>query len=253
MTKWATKVNGRLDGLEEGLAKMQREQPKRRRGWRREMRDALQNATRKRVTIRYESITASQPVWHRVTHVMPASYATGGDPVDIEGLVPTFLDAVIPPVQGYTFDYDAGADKVLAYIAPGTEAGPGLDLSFITLAINVQGTRPAALPGYVSRGGERLTGAWLRVTQGVAADATDYWELELRAKRIGQTFGETVSRRTTSVAGIGDGEELNMLPSGDAVTLNEGTLVLLQATAQTANTAGFGEVFLDIEVQREVL
>lgn len=223
------------------------------------LRRAVELAAASTVTIRLGDILAAEPTMHRTTFTF-GTYSTGGVAVDFEGLVPTFLDAIVPPKNGYTFEYD-GADKLKAFSTADTEVTDALDVSTLIgeVAIYVLGSRQTSLPGYVSPGGETMVGGTFRCSGGMAADSTDFWTLELRVKRAArpnlaeQTFGETVSRRLTNAVGIEDGAALPLVPDGSRVTLEEGDTVLLYATASTDDTTGFGEAFFDIELESKVL
>ena len=256
MSKWGDAVLERIAVLERKAAGDAKRTASRG-DWHKEYTDlkrAVERSAKRLVTVRLGSIMAAEPITHRTTATF-ATYATGGLAVTIESLVPTFLDALVPPKNGYTFEYNAGTNKILAYTTADTEVGDSIDLSAKVgiVAVYVYGSRPTELPSYTSPGAETLVSAQFRCRDGVTADSTDYWTVELRVRRAGQTLGEIIEGFTTSAIGVANGAELSLLPPGEQVTIEAGDTVYLHATAQTAATSGFGEVFLDLGLQRKVL
>lgn len=61
------------------------------------------------------------------------SYPTGGEPVILSQIGTRQVDSFFAyPLNGYTFQYDAVANKLLAYSASGVEAANTTDLSALT-------------------------------------------------------------------------------------------------------------------------
>lgn len=65
---------------------------------------------------------------------MNASYATGGDTLDLSTLFGTLQGVIIAPVGGYVFEYDYANGKVMAYWGDNANAaaGPGVEVTATT-------------------------------------------------------------------------------------------------------------------------
>lgn len=68
------------------------------------------------------------------TLVMNASYATGGDTLDLSTFFTELLGVTIAPTGGYTFEYDYTNGKVMAYWGDNANAssGPGVEVDSTT-------------------------------------------------------------------------------------------------------------------------
>ncbi|HET7559515.1 MAG TPA: hypothetical protein VFK80_06105 [Limnochordia bacterium] len=83
----------------------------------------------------YEAQSFGQPMkFASGTLVMNASYATGGDTLDLSDRFASLQGVVIAPTGGYTFEYDYTNGKVMAYYGDNNNAadGPGVEVAAAT-------------------------------------------------------------------------------------------------------------------------
>ena len=219
---------------------------------------ATQRAGIVTATVRFPGVTARTPVTAYATHEWSSSYSTGGESVSpaLDTLVPGFLNAFPSPVNGYTFKYDSGTDKLLAYESFGVEVGAASDLGSLvgTTPIMVVGRGETILDAYTAAGNERIIEATLYTTAGCSASGTAYWEIEARVKSAGDSYGSRFGRRlSTSSVGLTAGESYRLLGDPETEELTSGDRVVLYAAASSASTTTLGDLTLVLKIQREVL
>lgn len=219
---------------------------------------AIQRAGEQIVTYRFPGVTARTGVTSYTTHAWGSSYATSGEtPSPLpESLVPGFLCAVCLPRNGYTFQYDASADKILAYTTAGTEvvATTNLQTAVGTTDIIVHGRGETLLDAYYVREDVQLVAASFRVSEAVAKSATNYWTLELRARADGESYGRPIGRRVvTDVRGLAENVEIPLYDTVAPTVVAAGDRVVLSASAATASASPLGDVVLTLVLQRGVV
>ncbi len=208
-------------------------------------------------TVRFPGVTARSPVTTYTGHAWSTSYATGGESIapTLQSRVPGFLSAIPSSVNGYTFSYDSGTNKLKAFTGAATEVAGGTNLQTAvgTTPILVVGRGETLLSGYTAGGRERLVGLTMFCSSSVTRNGSAYWTFEARVWKQGQTYGTGFGQIvTTDLRGITGNEGVPILGEPDVVDLETGDRVVLSASSSSDGSPAVGDVTLVMTFQREV-
>lgn len=212
------------------------------------------------VTARLPAVTAKTAAPTLYVHTWSASYSTGGeDTPDLTTLVPGFVAAIPAPGGGYTFGWDSGSSKLVAYASAGTEVtiGTNLSLAVGTTPILVYGVQPSVVEAYEAAGDEVLLSVTAVFQKDVAVDATNYWTVEARLRAAGETNGRPLAvvpalsnAKRSFVAG--QEETLYDAVTGAGTRLSSGDRVSLYLSPSSQSCLPLGDVTFVLALQRKV-
>lgn len=122
------------------------------------------------------SVASGQSVETVSTHSWSTSYATGGEDVTLPSLSGTVHVSALAR-KGYTFDYDSGTGKLLAYDGPGSEVSAATNLSAAlgTTVIVQRGSQTQARTIFVAKGDVVVTRIRFMVGEAVSTSSTAFW------------------------------------------------------------------------------
>lgn len=149
------------------------------------------------------TIVANQTVVSYGSYSFDASYDTGGEAIDLSHM-PGTVSLIMPGQQGYTFEYDSAANKIIVYDAIENEAGAATNLSVLAdipyLAI---GQVDAERLVFRAREDMLLHGVEIEVGSAFSFDNSDYWTLTLVRRTSGGErveLGDPLSLQSRSLA-----------------------------------------------------
>lgn len=237
------------------------------------LRSSLSFGTRIPVTAKLSvpaALSVSVPSTATASHSWSVSYTSGGETIgDLSGLVTGFVGAFPQTVNGYTFTYDSGSQKLQAFTTAGTEvvATTNLQAAVGTTKVHVVGTTtsttissipllatPSKIIAYTAVGSERLAAASFVVSGTPGQHATNYWNVALYVLApppLG-VYGEIVGTTTSASRGLTSGQTYSLYASDAGLPLIEGSQLFLLVWAQNTSATAIGDVTLTLEIVRKV-
>jgi len=249
-------LTARLDRLEREMDDRTRENyyPAASRRADQDLERRLERGSRKSVNTRLGDLSASVDAVVKTTFAWDTSYATGGEDATAGSLLDTVTSVLPMPKNGYTFQWNSGTDKYLAFTTAGTEvvATTDMDAAVGTIDVTVFGTSLVTyqdLVLYTSPGGEALLSIAVVVAADLDAHATNYWTFTAKRRKPGQEFGERLVERTTAIVGFKARKPVTLYANRTGLELGAGDSIILGVASATASTAGVAEPVVTLDIQ----